>query len=874
MKNLAHKKEFIAHVRKIDGSVQPLYTHLTETAEIAKNLAEKIGLPQCGELVGLLHDFGKYSHAFQEYIIKCIEYDKQTSSISNLDEDEEIEGKPRRGSVDHSTAGAQFLYGLFNRAGSETTRHGKTYKKNEGALLADVLFICVASHHSGLVNVVDNKENAYLIKRKKKTEESTHFKEAQKNGKEILNLLNKKKLETTLKEFISAISPLLNKANKQIISAYELDFYLGFMTRLLFSCLIDADRSNSIAFEYPYQKKWLTYQKPNWQLAIGKLEAIYQGFEAKKGESLSKVNQQRQHIAQTCKKHATNTQGIYSLTVPTGGGKTLSSLRFALHHAQKHDLDRIIYIIPYTSIIEQNASEIRKILEEAGHEGDWVLEHHANLEPHRQTWQSKLIMDNWNTPIIFTTMVQFLETCFSGGTKGVRRLHQLTHAVLVFDEIQTLPISCYHLFCNAVNYLTNHTNTTAVLCSATQPILDKLPEAVRHKGRLNTPTEIIGDTKKLTTLFDVLERVDVIDCTEQQRDEQDMATFVKEIFYQSESTLIIVNTKAWAKSLYQILSQSLKTTHPDSIFHLSTGQCAKHRKDLIHNIKLRLKAGQPTLVISTQLIEAGVDISFKSVIRFVAGLDSIAQASGRCNRHGELKDKQGNPKKGQVFIVYPQSENISKLPTITHGKERTLHMLNSIRQDKTKPSLLDHRVMDNYFHSFYSNDTMQNEMAYSVKGQADSIMNWLSSNPLNNIANNQNTNRINHGIYPELWQSFMDAGDAFKAIDAPTTAIVVPYKKERDISQINSENTSTSNGVELIAKLHGSQVSNKDFYKQVKEAQQYSVNVFPHLFNKLAEVNAVHQVRDTGIFTLNEQFYDALMGLNPEGNSDMDFLEM
>lgn len=861
-------KEYIAHVRKSDGSEQLLYDHLTGTAEIAKNLATKIGLPLSGELIGLVHDLGKYSQAFQTYIRDSITYDNYKDL--DLDEDEEAEillkGKPKRGSVDHSTAGAIYLYEQFENI--STSRIDKITREKtkigQGQLLADILFICVASHHSGMVNVVDKEGNRYLQNRKQKEEDKSHYQESLTNAtnNDVFSHLDKKVKSATLKEFTNIIASLLVDKSS---TDKQKDFYIGFYARMLFSCLIDADRSNSIAFEYPSQAHLLNYSRPDWQTAIDKVEALYDGFANKaKNSPPNPINHQRNLIASTCYETGQKAQGIYTLTVPTGGGKTLASLRFAVQHAKRHNLDRIIYIIPFTSIIEQNAQEVRDILEEkladGSYVGDWVLEQHSNLEPDLQTWQSKLIMDNWNAPIVFTTMVQFLESCCGGGTKGVRRLHQLSRAVLIFDEIQTLPINCYYLFCNAINFLTSHANSTAVLCTATQPVLNSLP--IEHNGSLNPATEIVGNRDQLTELFDTLKRVEIHDHTEKPKDLDSLTDYISENFDKYASTLVIVNTKIWASQIYQSLAESLPE---DELYHLSTGQCARHRKDLLAQIRGRLKQGLPTLVISTQLIEAGVDVSFASVIRFLAGLDSIAQASGRCNRHGEMRDENGNPTKGQVFIVKPDKESLSKLPTIKLGKEQMEnHILPLLSQAENRDKhLLDPNIMTDFFKVFYITDFAKQQMAYPVKQTdgksfgSDTIFGWTSNNSLNPAVDNDNASRLKNGQFPKLWQSFMDAGRAFKAIDAPTKAVIVPYGDE---------------GRMLITALYGTQLNDKDFYKLVREVQQYSVNVFPYMFDKLQQEHAIEQVRDTGIFTLSEKFYDEHMGLNIVGDGKLDFI--
>ena len=836
--------QYIAHVRKADGAEQSLFDHLTGTADIAKQLADKIGLPLCGELIGLVHDLGKYSDAFQTYI-------KSATGIYNPDADDQyVDAKGLKGKIDHSTAGGQWLIEALKKCNYKTSNPEKN--QENGKLLSNILSLCVVSHHSGLIDIYDTSNNAVFDTRIRKSEEKSHVKEAKAKATEqkLFDNLGDDWQQTLVREFSDVFKPLNHEFKHEQLSQTEYDFYTGFLVRVLFSCLIEADRSNSIAFEYPNRSHELVLVKPDWQTAIDKIELRYQSFAH--NTDLHPINIQRNLIAQTCLENAQKSQGTFSLTVPTGGGKTLASLRFAVHHAQHHNLDRIIFIIPFTSIIEQNASEVRKILEDEGFEGSWVLEQHSNLEPEIQTWQSKLISDNWNAPIVFTTMVQFLESCFGGGTTGVRRLHQMTNAVLVFDEIQTLPINCYHLFINAINFLSDYGKTTTLLCTATQPVLDKLADRpeVKKRGLLHTPMEIIGDDDALKNLFDTLKRVEIHDNTQNVLEDETVSEFVFDKFNECNSMLVIVNTKAWAMQIYQSLKDKVDG---DAIFHLSTGQCAKHRKDLIRQIKNRLKSNLPTLVISTQLIEAGVDISFKSVVRFLAGLDSILQASGRCNRHGEMVDENNQTIKGQVFVITPASENLQKLPTIEQGKKtmQTLFYKLSLPENKDK-SLLHPDMVSTYFTNFYQNQYQ--EMVYPIDKQHH-LLGLLSTG---DVKVNDNDTRVRKdGQFPKLWQSFMTASKAFKAIDAPTKAIVVPYGEE---------------GKNLITDFCSVKVKDDNFYKLVKTAQAFSVNVFPWMFDKLAEAKALTPIGDTGIIVLDEKFYDAVMGLNPNGDSQMAFL--
>ena len=624
------------------------------------------------------------------------------------------------------------------------------------------------------------------------------------------------------------------------------EFYLGCLTRFLFSCLIDADRINSSDFEREDQKdvRRLT-EKPDWQSAINQLEAKLAGF-----KNRYPIDEIRRRISDDCLKRAADSQGIYTLTVPTGGGKTLASLRYALHHAQKHNLDRIIYIIPYTSIIDQNAQAVREILGE-----DWVLEHHSNLEPEKQSWQDKLLSENWDKPIVFTTMVQFLDAWFGGGTRGARHIHPMTNSVLIFDEIQTLPIKCVHLFCNVLNWLTEFGRSTAVLCTATQPLLGEsglqnFPEGKREsiaaRGLLRLPenAEIMGKHQDLDKLFADLSRVEIRFNEKAGGWNVDEAgAFLLEQFQTTPSCLFIVNTKKWAQELYQYCKA--QNVPPEALFHLSTNQCAAHRKAIFDTIKARLKNGKPVICISTQLIEAGVDISMACVIRALGGLDSIAQAAGRCNRHGE---KEG---KGQVWVLNLQEQDFTRiLPDIQAGKTHAERVF----RDFAGQDILQPAAMERYFEYYFYQRS--DEMSYSVKNSATgSLLDWLSDNALNPYGE-KNDKRSKP--LPLLMQSFKSAGRAFQAIDAPTHAVIVPYGE----------------GAELIVKLCG-EWDPKKMYDAKKKAQRYSVNVFPNVWNKLQKENALHEtIEGSGIYYLNERYYNDEFGLSLDETSEMTFYDL
>ncbi|MDP2903512.1 MAG: CRISPR-associated helicase Cas3' [Methylovulum sp.] len=813
-------KDYIAHVRATDQDIQTVAKHLSEAADIAKKLAAKINVPEAGEIIGLLHDFGKYSADFQKYI-------KSGTGLLNPDlDDDYVDAKAQKGKIDHSTAGAQWIYQTL-------AQHG-----GKGKCCAQILAVCIASHHGrGLIDCLkpygDTMEEIDGFNRRiKKSDTLTHLAECTQNADD--SILEKAK-QLAGESLINAMIAQLDRFTQNEQHNTIKQFYIGFWTRFLFSCLIDADRISSADFEKPHQEAHRN--KPvSWDIAIHRLDcflAEQQLLIEQKAVSLPaktrRLNEIRRDISNTCQQRATDAQGIYTLTVPTGGGKTYASLRFALHHAKEHKLERIFYIIPYTSIIEQNADAIRYAIERVGENSPWVLEHHSNLEPEQQTWHSKLTAENWDAPIVITTMVQFLETLFDGGTRGVRRLHQLANSVVIFDEIQTLPINCTHLFCNALNFLTTYTNTTAVLCTATQPLLDKLKTP--EKGQLQIPekNELMPDTRKL---FEQLKRVDILNKTKPEGwSREEIAALALSEFQTKGSCLVIVNTKAWAEALYRDCADKVDK---DSVFHLSTHQCSAHRREIFQKMRERLNNKQSVLCFSTQLIEAGVDIDFASVIRFLAGLDSIAQAAGRCNRNAALD-------KAEVHVINPaQEKTVDQLTDIKVGKEK----MESVFREIEDKDLLAPDVMDLYFKYYFHDraDCMDYPLNTAQIGRDDTLLNLLSDNKLNSGSKNASL---------FLKQSFNTAGDAFKAIDAPTHSVIVQYGE----------------GKELVNRLCGmnKKFNAADYYACLKKAQKYSVNVFPNVWTKLLkQEDAIFEIQGEGVFYLNERYYSPEFGLSTE----------
>ncbi|NTU74397.1 CRISPR-associated endonuclease Cas3'', partial [Candidatus Roizmanbacteria bacterium] len=415
---------------------QLLVEHLYNVAKLSRSHANKIRLPLHGELIGLLHDLGKYSTEFQNYL-------KSAIGLLNPDEDEDfVDAKGLKGKIDHSSAASQFVW-------QKLSTQGKL-----GTIVGQILALCLASHHSGLIDCLNSGINSPVedtfTKRMKKADQRTHYSEVlEKSDKNIFDhvkeIIDNPEFFNGFEHAIRSIMLSGSAKSDKIIQNQ-----IGLLVRFLFSCLIDSDRFDSACFENPARVRYITDRGASkWDGLASRLEEHLCRFKQE-----YPIDQLRREIAEHCLNVAKRDKGIYTLTVPTGGGKTLASLRFALHHARIYKMDRVIYIIPFTSIIDQNALVARQILEHEGvTPGSIVLEHHSNLTPEQQTWRSKVISENWDAPIVFTTTVQFLETLFGSGTRGARRMHQLANSVLIFDEIQTLPVNCIHLFNNAINFL-------------------------------------------------------------------------------------------------------------------------------------------------------------------------------------------------------------------------------------------------------------------------------------------------------------------------------------------------------------------------------------------------------------------------------------
>jgi len=463
----------------------------------------------------------------------------------------------------------------------------------------------IAGHHAGLANGTDSGERTALSDRLK--------------GVGLPLLKDDWLHEITLPEQLTPPTLVLHKERAM--------FQFAFFARMLFSCLVDADYLDTETFydrvALPGQSndrsKSRARESPSLESLSERLDAYLSGFRAD-----SHVNRVRADILVCTRKAATQAPGLFSLTVPTGGGKTLASLAFALEHAIMHGLRRVIFVIPFTSIVEQNAAVFRAALGDLGEAA--VLEHHSafvaaqlprsDAERYQAREKLRLAMENWDAPIIVTTAVQFFESLFAARPSQCRKLHNISGSVVILDEAQTLPLKLLRPAVAAIDELARNYRSSIVLCTATQPALN----APDFRGGLENVRELAPNPPEL---FRKLDRVRVRHVG--TLDDDALAAQLRRL----DQVLCIVNNRRHARALYQALADQ------PGARHLTTLMCAKHRSQVLAEVRVRLKAGDPCRLVSTSLIEAGVDISLPTVYRAEAGLDSVAQAAGRCNRNGE-----------------------------------------------------------------------------------------------------------------------------------------------------------------------------------------------------------------------------------------------
>ena len=603
---------------------QTLQSHSVNVGEMAAEFARVFGAQEIACQTGQLHDLGKYSEAFNR----------------------RLHGGP---TVDHATAGAKIAVERW------------------GNVIGKLMAFCIAGHHAGLANGSGEGDNRRTLKQRL----------ALQFGADIPTLDNLWQQEIKSPQNLSA-PPL--KAD-----AHHPFFSYAFFTRMLYSCLVDADYLDTEAFYLKLENKAserggypdLNALQHNFNQFINDFRRrIAQASEQTEAEKRNAaLNRLRSEILDYAVEQAAQPQGLFTLTVPTGGGKTFTSMAFALEHAKQHDMRRVVYVIPFTSIIEQNAAEFRKAFGELGEQA--VLEHHSTFDDSKLQGDAtkdklRLASENWDAPIVVTTAVQFFESLFADRSSRCRKLHNIAGSVIILDEAQMLPLNLLLPIMQAVKELAQNYRCSIVMCTATQPAVQA--ENGFYRGFENV-REI---APKPTALFDKLRRTTV-----QHIGTQTDADLLAKLG-EHPQMLVIVNNRRHARSLYD------QAKHLDGMFHLTTLMCAKHRSQQLDEIRGRLKNGEPCRVIATSLIEAGVDVDFPLVMRAEAGLDSVAQAAGRCNREGK------RPSENSFVWIFAPEEQWKAPPELA-----TQAAVMRLTADSFSDDLLSTQAVAAYFSELY-----------------------------------------------------------------------------------------------------------------------------------------------------------------------------
>ncbi len=698
---------------------QLLHEHLFNVSCRSESFAETFNAGHWGRVAGLWHDLGKFSNEFQR---------KLTGQSTAR--------------VDHSTAGARHAYQQLGASGK-------------------ILAYAIAGHHSGLPNGKSNDEACLALRletgRRRIPDYSDHENCPQLSA-------------------FPSISPAITFKQRPGRTGFQLAFF----TRMLFSCLVDADRLDAEAAE-DRDKAARRGGFPTLKELDLRLKDALRRMSAEAPDT--SINRERTKVLSHCLDAAILNPGIFSLTVPTGGGKTLSSLAFAIRHALNHGHSRIIYVIPFTSIIEQNAEVFRNILGP-----DAVIEHHSNFEQKTIDDDRPLLSaENWDAPLIVTTNVQFFESLFSAKASRCRRLHNISRSVVILDEAQMLPIEYLRPCLEAVQELALNYGASIILCTATQPALKAEED---FKGGLPDVREIIPDPKRLYTVFQRVRTTVLPALTE-----ADLAERLKEF----EQVLCIVQTRRAARTLFERIRTA------EGACHLSALMCPAHRTQRLQSIRDALKNGGPCRVVSTSLVEAGVDIDFPVVFRSISGIDSIAQAAGRCNREGKLPDM------GQVFVFEPELD----LPPgpFRRAAETATPIIRKYGMD-----LLCLDAVREYFRQLY---WRAGEAALDARG----ILGLLSQNAV-------------CGDFP-----FREVSEAFRLIEDFQQPVIIAFdgKASRLITELQ----------------HAEKIS-----KVARQLQRFAVSIHSRQLQDLISAGAVEEVREGFWVLRNKRLYRNDVGLD------------
>ena len=795
--------EFIAHIiqKEKQPVTQAVSEHSRQTAKYAGERLKSIGLEHFGILGGLIHDAGKTRDAFQKYI-----QDSATES-----------GTVKRGSVNHTFAGCRYLLEQFHQA-----------DENGLAMLTSELLAYAVGAHHGQFDCIDSHHQSGFEHRLAK--EGIGYQESVQNF--LKQVASPAEIAALFEQAREELRAVCDKINNLVEDAQDPEadglFYYGLLARCILSAVMDADRTDTAEF-----MKECTYPKP---LEGATLAALWQNclafMERKLGEFPREepIQIARQSISDQCAAFASHPDGIYRLNVPTGGGKTLSALRYALKHALFFRKSRIFFISSLLTILDQNAAVIRAYLPPDVR----ILEHHSNVirpkdREERIEWE--MLTEQYGAECIITTLVQFLNTLFSGKTACIRRVQALFNSVIVIDEVQTVPDHLLTLFNLALNFLANICHATVILCSATQPAF-----AYAAHPLLSSQEELVPFDRKLWSVF---RRTEIKDAGRYRLDA--IPDFAWEIAQNVQSLLLVCNTKQEAVFLYEQL-----VAKGGTCFHLSAGMCMAHRRKVLESLQVALDKKQRIICISTQVIEAGVDISFNCVIRLLAGLDNIVQSAGRCNRNAET------PEAVPVYVVRCEDERLTHLADIQRSQKASEMLLNAFSKDPQRfgGDLASDAAIQFYYQALYAGmaDGFQGDYIPRLRC---TLFTLLSRNELYLQGADATGGYI-------LNQAFKTAGDAFTVFDQDTVDVLVPYGKGQEIS----------NRLFEISQQYA--VDFEELEKLLEEAKAYTVSLYQYQLDRLLQCGGIEELFQGRIRVLLNGFYDDSVGfvLN-QGNGNL-----
>lgn len=802
--------------------VQTVEEHCRETAVYAAETLRAVGLGEVGKITGLLHDMGKSCENFESYL-------KAGCGVS--EEDSEAPGKS---DYPHSHAGARYLIERREKISDKARKIALEYMA-EAILAHHGLHDMIKGRDEGYVYYIDDAafdQDALYAETKTYAEHILAGESTEEAEKEMLAALCH--AERTIRSFAEEKQ---EEKKKKEIRKQELAFSEGMLFRLMLSALVKADHRSTR--EFMNGAKDARSEVPDWAAICEKIAHRFQGKGMRAaGERTSSINQARQYFSDRCAAFGREKQaGIYRLNLPTGAGKTMSSLRLAAECMREHQKSRIFFIMPFISIIEQNAGDIREVIGEYCE----VLECHSNIVLEEEDEERyRLLADSWESDVVITSLVQFLEAAYKKNARNLKRFSSFINSVIVIDEVQSVPMHLLSLFNGLINFLAYECNCMVILCSATQPCF----EEVRHRAYIKT---VEGDaSEEADVIPDVKNYLKTFQRTQYHLSEmsglEELSAWIRRNF--SGSMLVICNKKREAEELFDNLGDVRARR-----FFVTTDLCPEHRRRVIAEMRAQLRGGQPVLCISTSVLEAGVDLSFRQGVRIMAGVDQAIQTGGRVNRNGELGGELAD-----VWVVRLQDEKLLGLPETERA--RTAFQA-AYAACKESAAIDSEEMVTCYYRQLYKySEEKSGEQDHTLKNGLKSVYSALSDNEAESKLLEDKKYREKYRLH----QAFQTAGKKFQALKADTVPVLAPYGEagKKQIERLGSLN---------------SEVGWKEMNKMLKDLQRYSVNIHRDSLPKMREKAIIYEVCE-GIYAIDEDHYDENdKGLLREGKGDSLLLE-